>query len=177
MGSYNISLQMYTMRCANCGVMFGVPNEFDDQRRDDGRSFYCPNGHSNVYRDTEAKRLKRELEKTTQRLSQANERRERAEEESRRKQRKYARIRDRVKNGVCPCCNRTFQNLQAHMRTQHPDFGQDKQIKTLRLLYGLTQADLADEVGVSASAISLAERGKPVGDWIMRRLDEWLETA
>ena len=27
----------------------------------------------------------------------------------------------RVHNGVCPCCNRSFQNLQKHMKTKHPE--------------------------------------------------------
>ena len=32
------------------------------------------------------------------------------------------RIKKRVANGVCPCCNRTFKDLAAHMSTQHPDY-------------------------------------------------------
>jgi hypothetical protein len=27
-----------------------------------------------------------------------------------------------VANGVCPCCNRTFQNLARHMAGKHPDY-------------------------------------------------------
>jgi hypothetical protein len=32
------------------------------------------------------------------------------------------RMANRIKHGVCPCCNRTFLNLQRHMTTQHPSF-------------------------------------------------------
>jgi hypothetical protein len=32
------------------------------------------------------------------------------------------RIRNRVANGVCPCCNRTFADLHRHMASQHPEF-------------------------------------------------------
>lgn len=32
------------------------------------------------------------------------------------------KVKDRVKNGVCPCCNRTFVNLQRHMHTKHPSY-------------------------------------------------------
>lgn len=32
------------------------------------------------------------------------------------------RIKNRVKNGVCPCCNRTFENLARHMQAKHSDF-------------------------------------------------------
>lgn len=30
------------------------------------------------------------------------------------------RIKNRVGNGVCPCCNRSFGNLHRHMQTKHP---------------------------------------------------------
>jgi DNA repair exonuclease SbcCD ATPase subunit len=36
------------------------------------------------------------------------------------------RIKNRASNGVCPCCNRTFQNLARHMHTKHPDFAKSE---------------------------------------------------
>lgn len=27
-----------------------------------------------------------------------------------------------MKKISCPCCNRTFQNLQRHMTSKHPDY-------------------------------------------------------
>lgn len=30
----------------------------------------------------------------------------------------------RIANGVCPCCNRSFANLERHMAGQHPDYPQ-----------------------------------------------------
>jgi hypothetical protein len=32
------------------------------------------------------------------------------------------RLSNRVKNGVCPCCTRSFANLREHMKHQHPDY-------------------------------------------------------
>lgn len=32
------------------------------------------------------------------------------------------KLKKRVVNGVCPCCNRHFRELESHMRTKHPDF-------------------------------------------------------
>lgn len=32
----------------------------------------------------------------------------------------------RVKNGVCPCCNRSFQNLKRHMNTKHPNWSENE---------------------------------------------------
>ncbi len=37
--------------------------------------------------------------------------------------RKRRRIEARVSKGVCPCCNRTFENVQKHMETKHRGYG------------------------------------------------------
>lgn len=33
-----------------------------------------------------------------------------------------AKVKNRVKNGVCPCCNRSFSDLRRHMESKHPDY-------------------------------------------------------
>jgi hypothetical protein len=33
----------------NCGVHFAVPKQFQDKRRKDHKTFYCPNGHPQYY--------------------------------------------------------------------------------------------------------------------------------
>ena len=40
-----------TVDCCNCGIKFQVPEEWDENRREDGRWFYCPNGHKQKYTD------------------------------------------------------------------------------------------------------------------------------
>ncbi len=37
---------------------------------------------------------------------------------------RVAAERERIVSGVCPCCNRTFQNLARHIAGQHPDFAE-----------------------------------------------------
>ena len=32
----------------------------------------------------------------------------------------------RIKNGICPCCNRTFKQLAAHMKNKHPEYVEHK---------------------------------------------------
>jgi len=111
--------RLVTEDCINCGVLFAMSEELYDKRQGDKQSFYCPNGHSMVYRGkTDAQKLKdaeaRELALKDQ-LAAAN----RDSEATR-----AALIRDRHRfaNGVCPCCNRSFENVRRHMSTQHPDF-------------------------------------------------------
>lgn len=48
--------------CPVCGVGYCVPARFDEERREDHRSFYCPNGHSLSYQGESTKeRTIREL--------------------------------------------------------------------------------------------------------------------
>lgn len=49
--------------CANCGITFCLTPALYKRRRSDGASFYCPNGHSNVYRPTEDQEKIKELER------------------------------------------------------------------------------------------------------------------
>ncbi|WP_165394478.1 helix-turn-helix domain-containing protein [Pseudoxanthomonas winnipegensis] len=84
-------------------------------------------------------------------------------------------MRQRVMNGVCPCCNRTFENLRRHMHDKHPEFGQPETLAALRKAFGLTQRDVAAEAGVNPSYVSLYENGKPVPSVAGARLDSWLQ--
>jgi uncharacterized small protein (DUF1192 family) len=34
----------------------------------------------------------------------------------------FGRTKKRVAAGVCPCCNRTFENLARHMAGEHPGY-------------------------------------------------------
>jgi hypothetical protein len=107
-----------------CGVLFAAPEHMLDARRKDGKSFYCPNGHSLTY-DGDYQRLKKELERSKDRAARERALRDQAEASLRAtrgvvtKQRKKL---ERVSKGVCPCCNRTFKDLRRHMETKHPDY-------------------------------------------------------
>lgn len=174
----DVIVEMVTEECCACGVLFGMTKELNRRRMEDHKNFYCPMGHSQHYTGkTEAQKLKEELARKQQQLDSAQCRAAAAERRRENDRRKYDRMRDRVKNGVCPCCNRSFPALASHMRTQHPDFATEKQLKTMRLLYGLTQCELADEVGISQGLISRIERGLKVSDDAMGLVNTWLETA
>jgi len=114
--------------CCNCGVSFCMTEDLKKQRLGDGQSFYCPNGHSQHYTNSNAtkiKRLREELERERQKIAmlrstnETTERRRRAAQGVATKRKKKL---ERVANGVCPCCSRSFQNLARHMSHQHPEF-------------------------------------------------------
>lgn len=168
--------------CCSCGMAFAMTTDFQKRRLDDRKSFYCPAGHSQYYSGkTEAQKLRDKLKERDREVEAANrlaeQQRQAAYEQRQRAasiSRSYQKVRERVRNGVCPCCNRTFENLARHMATKHADYGTHQQLRTLRLAYGLTQAQLAEEVGVSAPYVSLYERGMELPKSGLQKLDEWV---
>jgi hypothetical protein len=114
-----------TTTCPDCGMQFAVGPHWLNQRRGDKQTFYCPNGHTQSFRESEADRLRKQLELSARELvakeSALQTQRTRAADaecERDRAEKKLAR----VKNGVCPCCKRSFVALQRHMKTKHPGF-------------------------------------------------------
>ena len=43
--------------CCNCGIVFQVPEEFDENRQEDGKLFFCPNGHAQSYEDSDDEKI------------------------------------------------------------------------------------------------------------------------
>lgn len=128
-------ITLRTVTCGACGILFAIPLAFDEEKRAEGQNgrFYCPNGHPRVYRETEAMRVRREMdEKLAEAQREINYQRqwkERERENRLKAERQHVaakgqitKLKKRVGNGVCPCCNRTFSNLQRHMEHLHPDY-------------------------------------------------------
>jgi len=117
--------------CCNCQVNFGMHRPTYDQKLKDGTNFYCPNGHQQHFtrKENEEERLKRELRQKEMLLNTTIIERNLYRDQSNTNQRsanaykgKMNHIKRRVANGVCPCCNRSFQNLMNHMKTKHPKY-------------------------------------------------------
>jgi len=94
-------------------------------------SFYCAYGHGQVFAkgESEETKLRRERDRLQQRLAEKddeiNRQRELREGTERRlsaARGQVTKIKNRVGHGVCPCCNRTFENLARHMTSKHPTF-------------------------------------------------------
>lgn len=124
------TVEKYTCCRDGCGAVFGLEAGFANYRRKDHKTFYCPNGHSQYFSgETEEEKLRKDLAQQKKRTQWAEESRQHAikrEEQAQRKATAYkgvaTKIKKRIGNGVCPCCNRTFQNLMAHIKTKHPKF-------------------------------------------------------
>lgn len=108
--------------CGHCHLQHAVPDDFLKARKRDGADFYCPAGHRMSYGEGETARLRRQLDSARARETHARDQAEAAQRSARGYKGAATRIRNRIANGVCPCCNRTFADLARHMAGQHPDF-------------------------------------------------------
>lgn len=120
---YDKTITMITEVCCNCGIAFGMPSDFKDDCKANGKnkSFYCPNGHGQHYTKSDAQiieeKLQRELRQKQNELANLASEKIQIEGELNKANRKLKR----VHNGVCPCCNRSFDNLKQHMEKKHPE--------------------------------------------------------
>jgi len=178
MSSFVNNTQFEVVTCCNCGVEFAMTYELQKRkldRRGSDNPFYCPNGHKQWYSGkSEAEKLRDELARKEELLDSTRQHNQRLQNERAALAKAHNKMRARIANGVCPCCNRTFQNLMQHMRTEHPDFSNAKAVLALRAAFGMTQQAVADEAAVSAAQVSLYERGKHVPKRAEARLDNWV---
>ena len=59
--------------CPVCGVVYSLPARLDDEHRKDGGNFYCPNGHSLVYTETELDRARARVKSLERQLELSEE--------------------------------------------------------------------------------------------------------
>ena len=68
------------------------------------------------------KSVEEDLRRTESRLASEKAQRKFAEHRVRAEKGAKTKLKNRIANGVCPCCTRSFQNLQRHIETKHPEF-------------------------------------------------------
>lgn len=170
--AYIDGIELVTETCCNCYMPFAVTREFRNKRLEDHKTFHCPAGHPQHYTGkTAEQKLREELERKQQMLDAEQSRSARLEQERDVVSRAHNKMRARVFNGVCPCCNRTFQDLMRHMKTEHAG---DFNLRTVRVAFGMNQHQVAKEVGLPPAYVSLHERGKAVPGHAKAALDSWV---
>jgi hypothetical protein len=116
---------LFGEHCIACGVLFGIEQHHNDQLRESHKAFYCPNGHSMVYggesNKTKAERLEWQLKQNEESLARALSDGRTYRNEAFTQREKRLKLEKRIKNGVCPHCTRSFQNLKRHIACKHKD--------------------------------------------------------
>ncbi len=128
------AVSLETIACGGCGISFGAPENWFEARRKDHKTFFCPNGCQRAYlgetpEERRIRELSAQLECAKVAAQQAADN-EMVQYEARKAvERKLSatraavtRTKNRVAHGVCPCCNRTFKQLAAHMKNKHPAY-------------------------------------------------------
>lgn len=123
---------LVVLDCANCGMTFGVTKRFDQDRRDDHASFYCPKRCTNYYpQKSEAEKLQEQLERekrlSTARLADVDRARAEADHQAavaRGYKGALVKSKKRAAKGVCPVagCKRHFADVERHIAAKHPDY-------------------------------------------------------
>lgn len=116
------NIELEVTECCVCTVRFAVPDTLMAHRRRHAGSIYCPNGHCIGWSESDADKLRKQLEEKQRELTASKS----AEMALRMKcesvEKEMARHKKRSAAGVCPCCTRTFQQLARHMKQKHPNF-------------------------------------------------------
>lgn len=117
--------------CIDCGVRYVVPKTVWDKQRKSGGFHHCSNGHNQGWNKSNSQDeiIRRERDRLKQRLAERDDdiRQEREGHKATGRQLSaqrglVTRIKNRVGHGVCPCCSRSFGNLQRHMASKHPAY-------------------------------------------------------
>ena len=117
LAAIQVTIELTEINCGECGGTYAINERYRQQKYQKGESWTCPYcktgwGYSG---NSENEKLRRELAAEKQRKEAALAR----ENELRLSKEKIERKLKRVGRGVCPDCNRTFQNLARHMACKH----------------------------------------------------------
>lgn len=130
----NILTAFKTIICCKCEFPFAVTAATKERWVNEHTSFNCPScGTSQAFRGkTTEEELREALERSQREVKWQTEFKEEARQESNKLRHRLngtkgyiTKLKNRVGNGVCPCCNRSFKDLHQHMKTKHPKFNSE----------------------------------------------------
>ena len=125
--AFTTKIELATITCSKCGITFGMPERIRRERAKDHNTFYCPNGHPRYYPgETDEEKLRRRLKAAEDSNSYWREHADRLKQSRAAYKGHFTRLKQRVSEGTCPCCDEHFEDLQTHIHEQHPDFNEDE---------------------------------------------------
>jgi len=132
----NLDVSFKTITCGECGGTYALSSNYVRKKREEGGHWNCPYCEIGWgFGDSKLGKLEQKLERERKRREWAEKSRKRARERAEHEARRAAGYKgaftkakkreERVAAGVCPCCNRSFENLRRHMADQHPEYPAD----------------------------------------------------
>lgn len=118
------------MVCPECGITYAIPYAMQKAAHEAGNrkiTWYCPNGHCLGYSapgvdQKRAQKAEADAKFYRERFEAERDLHDHTTNRLRAQKAATTKAKKRHAAGVCPCCNRTFQQLQRHMANKHPDF-------------------------------------------------------
>ena len=115
-----------------CGISLAIPKQMYRWAQEDQKNaVHCPLGHTFVYGKNEADLARERADRLASQLRAARAQTTATRDQLLAERRSNAayrghltRLRNRIANGVCPVkdCHRHFDNVQAHIASQHPEW-------------------------------------------------------
>ena len=108
--------------CCVCGGPIALTETMLRVAQENHSTFYCPVGHQNYYPGkSEAEELREKLKAEQEKAQILAHKLELTEHWAEEGRKELAKAKKRAHAGVCPECNRTFQNVSRHMQSKHKE--------------------------------------------------------
>lgn len=128
-----VAVNLEQVTCPGCGGVYAISAEWKAEARRLGsfkQCWTCPyckteRGYGEnvaARQQNEIERLKADATRQADELRRVREERDHHWIERKKTLTRLVNLKARVSNGVCPCCRRSFENLQRHMATKHPAY-------------------------------------------------------
>lgn len=117
----NTRTKLVTETCYKCHILFAMPAEMQERCSQFGETFFCPNGHAQVYVESEVASLRHELSDSKANLRDCRIQMNGALDKVAEKNKEIRQVKRRIHAGVCPHCHRHFSNLERHIHSKHKE--------------------------------------------------------
>lgn len=130
--AFDVELTSFT--CGECGGVYALAERYRKQKHAKGGYWNCPYCQCSWgYSESDTDRLKEELAQKEAQIKREQTRTRTARADAtyhknvaRSQKGAKTRLKNRIANGVCPCCQRTFKQLARHMKNKHPNYKKEK---------------------------------------------------
>jgi len=123
-------ISMETVLCTRCGLLYALPEALIDAARKKGNgeiTWRCPNNSCSAenwgyHGKSEVEKAKEEAKWQRDRAARLSVDLDQTKASLRSQKGATTKAKKRHAAALCPCCNRSFVQLQRHMASQHPNY-------------------------------------------------------
>jgi len=124
-----VTAALTKIQCGECGGVYALSERYVNYKREKGGYWICPYckcGWGYSLKDSELEKAKKEAKRANDNLARERARHDQTQMSLRSHKAAKTRLKNRIAQGACPCCNRYFKNLHQHIKTKHPKYNEEK---------------------------------------------------